>query len=346
MRTLGHAEANEQLMDLVLDPAALRHFGSGIQDRSRPGDPIIQARSRADGPAPRSSAARGGPAFADESLRAHLQTCPICRDTLASWQRTHDAVQAALDGSTGPAASELPGARAPLSLRELTRDEPFVALEADAQRLDADGELVPLRAPAGLRSAILVGVRARPTVPPSDPVGYAHRRPTLRADAVRRRLIRRYLPLVAVLAVGVVGAGMLLAQSSRLDQVQRETAALENVTATVERVLQDPGHRVVLLTDAGGGTAGSVAWSSRDFVVLASALEPPASGLVYRCWIERNGIRSPVGQMEFAGGTAFWSGSLDSWATISFDAGTFGVSLEPVTGSVGNPPVLAGRLGG
>jgi hypothetical protein len=50
--------------------------------------------------------------------------------------------------------------------------------------------------------------------------------------------------------------------------------------------------------------------------------------------------------MWFSGETAYWSGSLDEWATISFDAGgTFGISLEPVAGSGGNPAVLVADLG-
>jgi hypothetical protein len=51
--------------------------------------------------------------------------------------------------------------------------------------------------------------------------------------------------------------------------------------------------------------------------------------------------------MWFAGDTAFWNGTLDEWATISFEAGgTFGVSLEPVAGPAGNPAVLVAELPG
>jgi hypothetical protein len=76
------------------------------------------------------------------------------------------------------------------------------------------------------------------------------------------------------------------------------------------------------------------------------ALEPPPPDKVYRCWIERDGVRSPVGQMWFSGGTAYWNGSLDEWARTSFEAGgTFGISLEPVSGPAGNPAILAADLG-
>jgi hypothetical protein len=50
--------------------------------------------------------------------------------------------------------------------------------------------------------------------------------------------------------------------------------------------------------------------------------------------------------MWFAGELAYWSGSLDDWAETSFaGGGTFGVSLEPTEGPVGNPAVLVADLG-
>ena len=52
------------------------------------------------------------------------------------------------------------------------------------------------------------------------------------------------------------------------------------------------------------------------------------------------------GGTKVAGGTAYWVGSLDGWATISLDAGgIFGISLEPVSGSAGSPAILAADLG-
>jgi hypothetical protein len=122
-------------------------------------------------------------------------------------------------------------------------------------------------------------------------------------------------------------------------------ALLEAVAASLNRVLRDPDHQVVDLRGADGTASGSLSWSSRDLVVLTTALEPPPADRVYRCWIERDGKRSPVGQMWFAGDTAFWNGTLDDWATTSFEAGgTFGVSLEPVAGPAGNPAVLVADL--
>jgi hypothetical protein len=112
-------------------------------------------------------------------------------------------------------------------------------------------------------------------------------------------------------------------------------------------LLRDQDHKVVGLTAADGTMQGSVAWSDHDLAVMTTALEKPPADLVYRCWIERNGVRSPVGNMWFVGDLAYWTGSLDDWATISLDdGGRFGVSLEPAGGGTGGQPVLAADLPG
>jgi hypothetical protein len=119
------------------------------------------------------------------------------------------------------------------------------------------------------------------------------------------------------------------------------------VTAVLGRVLSEPDHRVVSLAAADGTKQGSVAWSTHDLAVMTTALDRPPTGQVYRCWIERDGVRSPVGQMWFVGDLAYWTGSLDDWATITLDGGgRFGVSLEPASGGTGGQPVLVADLPG
>lgn len=272
---------------------------------------------------------------ATEELAAHVATCEACSHDVHAWRRTH----AALDASLGSGPQRL-------ELGDLAADEPIAA-------------------PAALRGVILGVVRDLPgtrtaTAPGAAPMAGPAAAPMAAgtiepvASPAARRLpaarrfppARRILPLVAVLAVIVAGAGLLADQSLRLDRARQESAALEAVTATLDRVLSDPAHRVVDLRGADGTVSGSLSWSSRDLVVLTTALEPPPPGKVYRCWIERDGVRSPMGQLWFAGGTAFWSGSLEEWATTSFEAGgTFGISLEPVSGPAGNPAILAADLG-
>lgn len=302
MTAYQHAEAHERLMDLTLEPEALRQFASTLADSGRP--------------------------ETDDPLVAHVLACATCRDVVASWEGTHDTVRHALAGKSGDDE---------ITLADLAHDDPIAA-------------------PATLRSTILERVTAAPfDGPVSTETDRDQGRVTVVPRMMRvrpgrlqlgRQLGRRWLPLVAVLAVVVVAGALVLNESARLDQARRETAALEAVAATVDRVLRDPSHSVVDLRAADGAPAGSISWSSRDFVVLTSALQPPPAGRIYACWIERGGVRSPIGQMWFAGATAYWTGSLEDWATTSFGSGTFGISLEPVNGPRGNPAVLVGDLGG
>jgi hypothetical protein len=258
----------------------------------------------------------------DDPLAAHVVTCDSCRDEIADWKRTH----ARLDEARGTGASRL-------DLADLATDDPIAP-------------------PPRLRRAILEAVRRLPPEVAVLPAAAEPEVAPVPLAPVRRRIFRgpgigRLLPLVAVLAIAVIGAGLIVSQASRLDRAQQETAALEAVAATVDRVLRDPNHHVVDLRGQDGVVRGSLSWSSHDLVVLTTALEPPPPDRVYRCWIERDGERSPVGKMWFAGATAFWNGTLDEWATTSFEAGgTFGVSLEPISGSVGNPAVLVAELPG
>ncbi|MBA3877343.1 MAG: hypothetical protein C0498_10460 [Anaerolinea sp.] len=274
---------------------------------------------------------------ATDELTAHVVACETCSREVHAWRRTRDALEASL--GSGPDR---------LDLGDLAVDEPIAV-------------------PAALRGTILGAVRdlpetrtaitsPAPVAVPAATLGPAALGPANLGPAAlgpatstagrRVPAVRRLLPLVAVLAIVAVGTGLLADQSGRLDRARQESAALEAVTATLDRVLSDPAHRVVDLRGADGTVRGSLSWSSRDLVVLTTALEPPPPGKVYRCWIERDGVRSPMGQLWFAGGTAFWSGSLEEWATTSFpDGGTFGISLEPVSGPAGNPAILAADLG-
>ncbi len=256
---------------------------------------------------------------ATDPLSAHVATCGTCDREVRAWRETHADVAAARSSGADP---------------------------AELGNLSTDVAIAP---PAGLRDAVLRAVRDLPgadrrqvhvvrTVDDPRPASVEPRR---RLD--RSRLL---LPLVAVVGIVALGAGLLVDQASRLDRTRQETAALEGLTATLDRVLRDPAHRVVDLRGADGTVSGSLSWSRHDIAVVTLALGPPPPDRVYRCWIERDGVRSPMGEMWFAGGTSFWNGSLDEWATTSFEAGgTFGVSLEPVAGPVGNPAVLAADLG-
>ena len=318
MTDLTHADAHERLADLLLEPAALERL---VRELAAP---VPGAEDRGAGD--RGAGDRGAGDRGANPLAAHLAVCPICREEVVAWDRLHGTVQAALVGADGPAAG---GAAAVDHLADLAAE----------QRISA---------PAELRSSVRDLVRASrsPMGVQADPVRSVSRRWAMPLRVATTRPARRLLPLVAVLAIAVLAGGTLLNQGARLDRSRAETAALETVTATLDRVLRDPTHRVVELRDAVGVAQGSISWSRQDLVVLTDALQPPGPGQLYRCWIERGGVRYPVGQMWFAGGTAYWTGSVDAWATTSFGAGgTFGVSLESVAGAAVNPAVLVADLG-
>jgi len=260
-----------------------------------------------------------GESRTETPLVEHIASCAECTLDLEAWRRTHAAVRAALADPHDPEHA--------MSLANLAADEPTTA-------------------PAELRSVVLNRARIG-IMEPSAGIEVAGEpaRPQLRRPGISP--LRRFLPLAAVLAVILAAGGILLDQGARLEQARADAAALEAVTATLDRVLADPAHRIVDLRTVDGSVTGSLSWSSQDIAVLTTALDRPSADRVYRCWIERDGTRSPVGTMSFAGGTAFWMGSLDEWATTTFDAGgTFGISLEPVSGPAGNPAILAADLGG
>jgi hypothetical protein len=173
--------------------------------------------------------------------------------------------------------------------------------------------------------------------------------PSLRAatiDAIRRtqprsvvtvlRPVRERPRLVAWLSLAasivvLAGAGLVTVdQVNQRAAAQADAGALTSALTAVNRVLAAPDHRAVALKTSAGAAAGSISWSSHDLVVLTTALTPPASGQLYRCWLEDGGNSVPIGWMDFAGPTAYWIGSLDEWATFQIGPSTkFVVTLEP-----------------
>ncbi|MBI3746359.1 MAG: anti-sigma factor [Chloroflexi bacterium] len=308
MTTLSHSAAHERLADLALEPAAFQRFAEGLEIA---------------GPA-------GSTDDADQ-LAAHVAGCADCRAELEAWLRVHATVIGALDGPEG---------RMPLA--DLATERP-IAAPASLRSAVAAIAVPSGSAEAGGTSESPARAARRPQGPSSVAVD------RVAADARPKRTARRsarLLPLVAVLAVVLASGGLLLDQARQLDRARADAAALATVTATLDRVLLDPTHRAVALTAADGSIGGSLVWSGHDLVVLTTALAQPSGEAVYRCWIERDGKRSPVGRMFFADGTGYWIGSLGAWATTSFTAGSrFGISLEPAGGSTGAPAVLQAALG-
>ncbi|MEO8468805.1 MAG: anti-sigma factor [Chloroflexota bacterium] len=280
-----------------------------IVDLSLEPDRLIQLARELAGVDRSTAADLSGDPFLD-----HVAGCDTCREEVGAWYGAHALVHEALVDPAGP------------------------VLLADI----GDGE--PITAPAPLRESVLA--RIRTDLAAEVPLGRV-REPRSGLGIRTRPSLRRLLPLVAALSILVVVGGLILDGNARLGRAESDVVALEAMSATLDRVLEDPDHWVVGLRGVDGQSRGSVSWSTRDLVVLTTALAPPPEGQVYRCWLEKDGHRSGVGRMVFAGGTSFWVGTLGAWGSTSFGPGsTFGISLEPVSGSEGNPAILSAPLGG
>jgi anti-sigma-K factor RskA len=264
----------------------------------------------------RLAALRSEPAAADVRLLEHVAVCETCRADLASW-------------------ADVQGLLADALARDVTASG-----SADAASIE------PIPVPAGLRDRVLSASRPRATPVGDHPTRLAGwRLSSLRPGGWPARA---GLALAAAIVV-LVGVGTIRDQQGRLDTAHAEQRALAGVMAALDRVLTSPSHDVAVLQRADGGAGGTVSWSGRDIVVLTTALQPPATGQVYRCWLEQGGQRTPIGRMDFAAGTAYWSGSLDEWAKVSITAGSrLGVSLESTSDGSTSPtgsPVLLASLG-
>jgi anti-sigma factor RsiW len=250
----------------------------------------------------------------DAALLAHIASCQDCAAEIAGWRETHDRLAGALRRSAA----------------------------AHGVERDGPASVEPIRAPASLRDGVLAAVRSDGETASSAP---AEKPPPARVGrgwSWRPAL----LGLAAVLAILVAGGSAYRAQEERVESARAQEAALATVTASLDRILASDSPQIVALHRSDGTAAGSISWSRQDIVVLTTALEEPPAGQEYRCWLENDGQRTPIGRMEYADEVSFWAASLDEWATITIGPGTrFGVSLEPISGPGGGPAVLEAALG-
>lgn len=214
------------------------------------------------------------------------------------------------------------------------RTQALVAIGVSGRSAD-DAALVPIRAPESVRDSVVAAAAADRAV--------ADRTPTTVWRRLRLGWGRRNLAALATVAVIVILAGGLVAdQVARLDELSTEARRMQNVVRVVDRVMAAPEHRIVDLRELDGTRAGSVSWSSHDFVVLTTALAPPADDKLYRCWLSDGGAGWAVGEMYFVGETGYWVSRLDEWTTFEIGRGTvFRVSLEPADA---DPAVRSGPI--
>jgi hypothetical protein len=156
--------------------------------------------------------------------------------------------------------------------------------------------------------------------------------------------------------IGAIAASVLIAVAAtsfvldrqfgdRLAASEAASAGLANVTATTVALSSEADAEHIRLAGA-DDRWGRLVYSADkgELAVIASGLTEPASDREYRCWVEIDGERKPVGKMFFGGDLAFWAGPVETVSDLP--AGSrFGVSLVDTTGSdVGEPPVLTGDV--
>jgi hypothetical protein len=205
----------------------------------------------------------------------------------------------------------------------------------------------PIHPPESLRDAVLEAARREPRLAPAPTLATGVPSPVAPAamPASNGRWWRLELPrltapqwaagLAAVLVIAILGgvAGRALAPGTAGPDPSMVAAV-----ATLDRVLNAPDHRLVTLATPAGAASGSVAWTAQDFVVLTSALSEPQPGRVYRCWLQWAGKWAAVGSMDFAGSTAYWTGSPGAWTELLAAPGTRFVVTAEAAGPAGDAP--------
>ena len=263
-----------------------------------------------------------GDTAAAQAVAAHLAGCPACSDELVRLGR----------------ASTL--------IREAIREEPPADLRARTlAAIRAEGVPRPLVAvPAG---AVAEGGGLGG---PGAPVATA---PTVVRTRERGAASRQWLGWAATIAAAVVLSVVTTSfvVNSRVDEqlaAQDKTIAqLEKVTTNTLAVTNEPdAEQVALRGVTDPALDGSLVFSpsTADLVVVATGLIAPPDGHEYRCWVEIDGQRQPVGRMVLSDELAYWTGGVQALSGMT-GAATFGVSLEDAsTSDIGGNPVLLGEL--
>ena len=156
--------------------------------------------------------------------------------------------------------------------------------------------------------------------------------------------------LIAVAATAFVldrqSGNQLAAAQEALAAAQEDSAGLAHVTAATLALAGESDAENVRLAGT-DDRWGRVVYSADkgELAVIASGLTEPDGDREYRCWVEIDGQRTPVGKMFFGGDLAFWAGPVETIDDLP-PGSRFGVSLADTAGSdVGEPPVLTGDVG-
>jgi hypothetical protein len=272
---------------------------------------------------------------ADIALREHLDGCPTCSADLGSWSRLQAGIRSSLPHSERPAFNAVDPVDVPPRLRASV----MASIHTDTAGTERPLEIP--QEPEGPSPFTRVGPSAESTFPRR-----AARQALEPARARRPPVARQWLAIAASLVILGAAGAITVDQAGKRARAESEAVALATLAAAMDDVLS-ADHRVVELRTPAGASAGSIAWSRHDWVVLTSALTAPAAGHRYRCWLEDGASSVAVGTMDFSSGTAWWVATLDDWKTWEIGPRTrFVVTLEAdgATTRTGTP-VLEAALG-
>ena len=245
------------------------------------------------------------------AIAAHLAGCSSCTDELDRLRRASIII--------GDAVRTTP----PPELRERT-----LAFVRDVGRI---------REPTPAAPAPVASVAATMPVAVSAAT----------APAGSRRGLAWVGAIAAAVLIAVTATAFVLDRQAgdRLAVAQAQSAGLAHVTAATLALTGEPDAEHVQLAGT-DDRWGSVVYSADkgELAVIANGLTEPAGDREYRCWVEIDGQRTPVGKMFFGGDLAFWAGPVETISDLP-PGSTFGVSLVDTAGSdVGEPPVLTGNV--
>ena len=208
------------------------------------------------------------------------------------------------------------------------------------------------------RTLAYVAARGRPRAASVAPVApaagagdgsVASSTPPASTASRRRSVLPWVASIAAAVLISVVASSLIIGDrvADELDAQEQAITQLSAVTSATIAVTALPDvERVPLAPTDGSMTSGTLLFSpsTTELVVVATDLAPPPDGQEYRCWVEVDGTRSPVGKMFFGGDLAYWLGDVAVLSGVTGPA-TFGVSLAEI--GVTTPdadPVLAGDL--
>jgi hypothetical protein len=266
------------------------------------------------------------------ALAGHLAGCAECTADVGRLRRDAAVIR--------DAVRSLP----PEGLRERT----LAYVAALGRERGAGAEATPASPPTAVTPA--------QPAPSSRPEASAGRGEAGPVSARRATVPSRWLAAIAaVLIAAVAGTALIVdarrdaeiaARDAELAERNAAVAVLERIASAGLRVASEPDAQHVSLTGAGGEASGSLLFSpgTRELVVLATGLDEPADEREFRCWVEIDGERRPVGRMFFADELAFWAGPVEAVADLP-DGARFGVTLVDSAGSsLDGDPALSGGL--